>query len=118
MRDDRERLLDVLEAIEKIERYASRGRKEFDGDELIQTWIVHHMQIIGEACRSLSQAFRESHPEFPWGEIVGMRNVLVHRYFGVDRQVVWSVVQNDLPRLKRGTEAALLELEKGRGTSS
>jgi uncharacterized protein with HEPN domain len=44
--------------------------------------------------------------------------VLVHRYFGVDRQVVWSVVQNDLPRLKRGTEAALLELEKGRGTSS
>ncbi len=50
MRNDRERLLDVREAIEKIEKYADRGRDTFNSDELIQTWIVHHVQIIGEAC--------------------------------------------------------------------
>ena len=51
MRDDRERLLDILEAIERIERYAARGREAFENDELLQTWVVHHVQIIGEAAR-------------------------------------------------------------------
>jgi uncharacterized protein with HEPN domain len=51
MRDDRERLRDILEAIERIERYTSKGREEFMQDELIQTWVVHHIQIIGEAAR-------------------------------------------------------------------
>lgn len=54
MRDDRERLRDILEAIERIERYTSKGREEFMQDELIQTWVVHHIQIIGEAARKLS----------------------------------------------------------------
>ncbi len=49
MRDDRERLLDILEAIERIEKYTARGRSVFDEDELIQTWVLHHLQIIGEA---------------------------------------------------------------------
>lgn len=49
MRDDRERLLDILEAIERIEKYTARGRSVFDKDELIQTWVLHHLQIIGEA---------------------------------------------------------------------
>ena len=55
MRDDRERFLDILEAIENIEKYALRGKTAFESDELIQTWIVHHLQIIGEAVRGLSQ---------------------------------------------------------------
>ena len=55
MRDDRAYLMDLLEAIEGIERYAARGRDVFEGDELIQTWIVHHIQIIGEATTKLSQ---------------------------------------------------------------
>ena len=54
MRDDRERLRDILEAIERIEKYAARGRSVFDEDELIQTWVVHHLQIIGEAVRALA----------------------------------------------------------------
>jgi uncharacterized protein with HEPN domain len=49
MRDRRERILDMLEAVERIERYAAKGRSEFEKDELIQTWVVHHLQIIGEA---------------------------------------------------------------------
>ena len=56
MRSDRERLLDIQEAIERIEKYATRGREAFERDELIQTWILHHLQIIGEAARALSPA--------------------------------------------------------------
>jgi uncharacterized protein with HEPN domain len=66
LRDDRERLRDVLEAIERIERYSSRGRTAFYGDELIQTWIVHHLMIIGEACRALSPACRAVNSDDIW----------------------------------------------------
>ena len=55
MRDDRERLLDIQEAVERIERYAARGRKAFEQDELIQTWVLYHLQIIGEAARTLAR---------------------------------------------------------------
>ncbi len=112
MRDDRERLLDLLEAITLIEKYASRGRVAFEGDELIQTWIVHHLQIIGEACRTLSSEMRDLHPEVPWAKILGMRNLLVHHYFGIDREAVWSVVERDLPGLKSKVEAILQDLPK------
>lgn len=64
MRDDRVRLEDIVEAAEAIEKYAARGRPAFEQDELIQSWIVHHLQNIGEAARGLSAAFRERDPEF------------------------------------------------------
>jgi uncharacterized protein with HEPN domain len=110
VRDDRERLLDVRDAIERIERHASRGRQPFEADELIQIWMVHHLQIIGEACRALSAEIRDRHPEVPWRQIIGMRNVVVHDYFRVDVEAVWSAVANDLPRLKAQVDAILTEL--------
>ena len=100
MRSDRERLLDIQEAIERIEKYAGQGSSAFEQDELIQTWIVHHLQIIGEAARALSEQMRDAHPQVPWKEIIGMRNILVHHYFGIDAPVVWSVVENNLQPLK------------------
>ena len=70
MRSDRERLLDIMEAIERIEKYAARGRDAFEQDELIQNWVVHHLQIMGEACRGLSASFTQQHSEVPWSKIV------------------------------------------------
>jgi uncharacterized protein with HEPN domain len=99
MRDDRERLLDIKEAMENVQKYASRGRDAFKNDELIQTWILHHIQILGEAAARLSDEFQERHPDIPWFKIIGMRNILVHDYFGIDIEAVWSVVENDLPVL-------------------
>jgi len=99
MRDDIERLLDIKEAIENVQKYASRGRDAFRNDELIQTWILHHIQILGEAAARLSDEFQERHPDIPWFKIIGMRNILVHDYFGIDIEAVWSVVENDLPVL-------------------
>lgn len=100
MKDDRERLLDIVEAIERIGRYVCRGRPAFEKDELLQTWVVHHIQIIGEAARKVSEPLRLAHPEIPWSQIIAMRNILVHDYFGVDVEEVWSTVERDLPDLK------------------
>ena len=100
MRDDRQRLLDIMEAIERVERYASEGRERFERDELVQTWVVHHLVIIGEACRALSKEFRTQNPHDAWVQAAGMRNVIVHEYFGVDVEIVWMVVDRDLPVLK------------------
>ena len=100
MRDDRARLLDIVEAIEKIERYSNIDRAVFARDELIQTWMVYHIQVIGEAVTQLSEEIRAEHPDIPWRAIAAMRHALVHAYFRVDLDEVWSVVKNDLPGLK------------------
>ena len=101
MRRDEQRLADILEAITKIEGVVARGRAAFEQDEMIQVWIIHHIQIIGEAARSLSPSIRERHPEVPWALVVGMRNILVHDYFGIDLDEVWAVVERDLPVLRK-----------------
>lgn len=107
MRDDRERLLDIQEAIERIEKYAARGRETFERDELIQIWILHNLQILGEAARAISDDFKQQHPEVYWQQIAGMRNILVHDYFGIDASIVWAVVERDLPALKQQVGAML-----------
>ena len=107
MRNERERLLDILEAVERIEKYAEEGKDAFESNELIQTWVVHHITIIGEACRSLPNEFQANYATIPWADIIGMRNILVHHYFGIDVDAVWSVVEHDLPELKLNVEAIL-----------
>jgi len=107
MKDDRERILDMQEAVMRIEKYALRGKDAFESDELIQNWIIHHLQIIGEAAARITQEFREQYPNIPWTQIVGMRNILVHNYFGVDAEIVWSVVEKDIPVLKKNIEQVI-----------
>jgi uncharacterized protein with HEPN domain len=109
MRDSRERLLDILEAIGHIERYAARGRQAFEQDELIQSWFVRHLQNIGEAARALPPDVLAKAPDIPWSKIMGMRHILVHDYFNIDKDLVWDVVERDLPDLKRKVEAILRE---------
>jgi uncharacterized protein with HEPN domain len=66
MRSCQERLLDILEAIARIERYVALGKARFLEDELIQVWIVHHLESIGEAAARLGREFQEAHPQVPW----------------------------------------------------
>jgi uncharacterized protein with HEPN domain len=114
VRRDEQRLQDILEAIEKIDRFAGEGRAAFDADERTQVWIVHHIQIVGEAARALSEDLRMKNPQVPWSLIVGMRHILVHDYFGIDLDEVWSVVERDLPMLRREVQA-ILDSEKTEG---
>ena len=104
MRNDRERLLDVLEAVERIDRYARKGRETFERDELVQTWIVHNLQIIGESCRAISPEFRDAHPEIPWNQITGIRHHIVHGYMSVDWGILWRVATCNLPPLAEALE--------------
>jgi uncharacterized protein with HEPN domain len=99
VRTDRERLEDAIEAIDRCLTQAGRGRAAFEADPLLQVWMVHHLEILGEACRSVSALVRTAHSNVPWSAIVGMRNVLVHDYFGIDLAEVWSTVERDLPEL-------------------
>lgn len=113
MRDDSERLHDILAAIERIEEYGSKGFHDYFTNQLVQVWVIHHIQIIGEAASNLSPAIRDRFPEVPWPDIISMRNVLVHQYFGVDLQEIWDTVTLDLPALKTKVTAILNALEEG-----
>jgi uncharacterized protein with HEPN domain len=109
-----DRLADVLDAIEAIERAAARGRDVFDSDEYVQTYIIHHLEIIGEAVRAVGDDLRRRRPEVPWAQIVGMRHILVHHYFGVRLDRAWAVVENDLPELRAAVASLLAELGAAR----
>src|ERR1039458_4452189 len=99
MRTDRLRLLDAVEQIELISRFCQQGRDAFFSDLLIQSAVLHRLALLGEACRGLSSALREAHPEVPWPQIIAFRNVVIHEYFGIDLELVWGIVTEHLAAL-------------------
>jgi uncharacterized protein with HEPN domain len=105
VRDDGERLADILDAAEKIRRKVTEGREAFDADEYAQLAIVHLVQIIGEAANRLSPELTGAHPEIPWRQIVATRNRVVHSYFDVDIELLWSVASVDIPKLEEQLRA-------------
>ena len=109
MRNDNERLEDIAEAIERILERTVAGREAFEQDLMLQVWVVHHLQIIGEAARTLSKEFLAVHPNPVWSQAIGMRNIIVHHYFEVVPQIVWGVVENDLQPLRRLVSSLLRE---------
>ena len=111
MRDDRERLRDIDEAIEKIEKYVSIGYQAFIEDERTQVWIIHHLQVIGEASNHLSDELTEQNQDIPWADIVGLRNILVHQYFGIDHRQVRETAELDMPILKAKVREILQEID-------
>lgn len=112
MRDPRERLRDVLEAIDAIARHAGGARAEFGSNELLQVWFLHNLQIIGEACRTLPPDMRAMAPDIPWSRTIGMRNVLVHGYFEIDPDIVWTAVSRDVPGLRPAMARLLAALDE------
>ncbi|MFQ5744953.1 MAG: DUF86 domain-containing protein [Acidobacteriota bacterium] len=113
MRDPKERLRDILDAIAAIERYCDRDKVAFEHDELLQVWFLRHLQIIGEAARALPEEVRALAPDIPWSKIIGMRNILVHGYFEIDTDIVWDAVTHDVPHLKPAVERLLRTMEEG-----
>jgi uncharacterized protein with HEPN domain len=79
-------------------------RDGYDADENLRLALVHLVQVIGEAARKVSGDFTAAHPEVPWEDIIGMRHKLVHDYLGVDEDIVWQVVIEDLPKLVESLE--------------
>jgi uncharacterized protein with HEPN domain len=97
---DNESLIDIERAIRRILRYTNNiSRAELEMNDEKVSAILYQIAVIGEATKRLSQEFRQQHPEIPWRDIAGMRDVLIHKYDQVDFDVIWDVVQSKLPEL-------------------
>jgi uncharacterized protein with HEPN domain len=113
MRDDRDRLGDILAAIDRILSKTPQDKTAFDGDEMLQVWVLHHLQIVGEAARCLSEEFRRVYPDPVWAMAAGMRHILVHHYFQIDAGQIWKVVEQDLRPLRERVQAILASYGPG-----
>ena len=102
----------ILDAVRKIESYASVGRDVFMKESHWQDAVIRQLEVIGEATKRLSPKLRSDQPDIPWRRIAGMRDVLIHDYMGVDLAAVWEVTQRELPGLKGRVENILRESEK------
>lgn len=102
MRDDLAFIEHILDSINAIERF-SKGmdREELSSSRLKQSAIVREIEIIGEAVKNISQPLKSKHKEIEWKEIAGTRDKMIHHYFGVDLDIVWSIIKINLPRLKK-----------------
>lgn len=109
MRDPKERLRDILEAIAAIERHLDGDKSQFEQDELLQTWFLGHLQIIGEVARANPPDVRAQAPDIPWPKIIGMRNVLVHGTFEIDTDIVWLAATHDILALKPAIQQLLAQ---------
>lgn len=100
MRSDRERLMDIQEAIIKVKKYSLIDKDSFLDDDLIHTYILYNLQVIGEAVKSLSEDLKSGYDYISWQDITDFRNLLVHEYFRVDLEIVWLIVQQEIPILE------------------
>lgn len=108
--DDTIYLRHILDAIAEIEEYTTDVNEiGFMKQGMVQSAVIHQIQIIGEAARRLSPETRSSYSDIPWQDIVGMRHKLVHDYFGVDLKAVWETITNDLPPFKKVIQQILDE---------
>lgn len=93
---------DILESIEKIERYTKEmGREEFFKEDETQDAVMRRLEIIGEAVKNIPDDFKESYPRIAWKKIAGMRDILIHGYFGINLERVWETIEGDIPNLKK-----------------
>ena len=93
---------DILESISRIESsFKNCSKSNFDVDQDIQDATIRRLEIIGEAVKNIPKQLKEKHPSIEWKEIAGMRDVLIHAYFGVNLDRVWLVVKKDLSKLKK-----------------
>ena len=107
-RDEQVYLIDILECIARLEEYTNgKTEADFSTDAMLKDAVIRRIEIIGEAMNSIPESFTEQYPEIPWREIVAMRNIIVHEYFGVMDERIWDVIKRDIPKLKEQIEALI-----------
>ena len=111
MKDDRVYLKHILRCIARIQEYTAGGRESFLVSPLIQDGVIRNLQTLAESSQQLSEGIQTAHSSVDWKGLAGFRNVLVHDYLGVDLELVYRAVEQDVPKLKVACEAALPALE-------
>jgi uncharacterized protein with HEPN domain len=98
---DKVRVKHILDAIHEIEKYlAGVSQDHFATNSEKRFATIKQLEIIGEACNSISSTIKDAHPEIEWSSIKGFRNISIHEYFDVSTELVWQIAQNDIPALK------------------
>lgn len=100
MKSDNVYLTHIAECINNIESFIPNGRTDYFSSKLIQDAVIRNLEIIGEATKRISKDFREQHSFVPWRKMAGLRDVLIHDYFGVDNEIIWNVIEKEIPLLK------------------
>lgn len=110
---DKQRLLHIIDAISEIENYTSSINFDtFLENSMMRFASIKQIEIIGEAANFITTETKNKFTEIQWRQIVGMRHILVHEYFGIDNNLVWQIIANDLPILKEGIKEIIAALEK------
>ena len=107
MTDDLAYLQHIRDAIEDIATYCATDHESFVGDRMRQDATLRKLAVIGQAVKNLSDETKSLQPDIRWKQIAGMRDKVIHDYFGVDLEIVWAVVQSELPRLKLAINSLL-----------
>jgi uncharacterized protein with HEPN domain len=107
VRNDRPYLADIFQALQRVEEIGQRGREAFLADWLLQDAAIRNFEIVGEAVKRVSPALQAAHPEIPWADLAGFRDVLIHQYFRVDLEIVWALIEQRVTAL-RGEVARLV----------
>ncbi len=114
MKDDRTHLRRILECLDAIQAYTAGRRDTFFADRKTQKATLRELQELAESTQRLSPSLKDKHPEIPWPDIAGFRNVLVHDYLGLSLPRIWDIIERDLAPLRAVVTAVLRELEQDR----
>jgi len=105
---DEVRLKHILDAISEIEAYTKKKSiEDFTNNSMLKFASVKQLEIIGEAANHISEEMIKDFPEIKWRSVIGLRNLLIHEYFGIDVRIVWNIITNDLPKLKKQIQTVL-----------
>ena len=109
---DKQRFLHISESINEIEHYVSNVTFEkFDSDSMMKFASIKQIEIIGEAANYITEETKSKFSNIQWRQIIGLRHILVHEYFGIDSKLIWQIITNDIPRLKEDIQFILSTLE-------
>ena len=111
-RDLRLYIEDILDSIAKIEQYTKDiDQQQFSTDTQLQDSVLRRLEIIGEAVKNIPNSFRDKYPQIPWKNVAGLRDILIHEYFGVNIRRAWKVIKEDLLALKLNLMKVKKDLE-------
>lgn len=107
-KDSKLYLDDIAEAISKVQRYMRDvSFQQFSKDDQKVDAVIRNLEVIGEAVQRIPEEMRQKHSSIEWKQIAGLRDILIHEYFGIDKEIIWDIVQNKLPSLDASIRSLL-----------